>query len=76
MRPLQQRAQKARADHAKGVIDARQASALAADKKVTLPEARLEVAKLQAQTAPVGTPQTVNGSETPEASAAQTAGRP
>jgi colicin import membrane protein len=45
---MQRRAADARADYAKKLIDARQASALAADKKTTLAESKLEVAKLAA----------------------------
>jgi hypothetical protein len=45
---LQQRAADAHADYAKKLIDARQASADAADKKAALAESNLEVAKLRA----------------------------
>jgi hypothetical protein len=72
---LQQRAAGAREGHAKELVDARQASALAADEEVALTEAKLELATLQARTAPAETAQTGIGSETPETIEAQTAGR-
>ena len=45
---MQQRAADARSDYAKKLIDARQTSVAAADKKTALQEAKLEVAKLEA----------------------------